>query len=762
MENGIPTNENGTSSVDIDVTVKLNPDGSTAIPQTGSGSRRITLHSGMTQLATPPPPISDKTAEPVHAAPLDGTYRKGNCFAVGGQAEIFKGEDLNLHRQVAIKSLRAELIDRPDARAAFINEARITAQLDHPGIVPIYSINTDEHGGLHLTMKIIRGTSLKTRFDEITKAYEENRVSINHESTRLAERLEIVLRICDALAYAHSRNVMHCDLKPENVMLGEAGEAYLMDWGLARLIHEPDFDPGKWKTPQKIAGTPRYLSPEAANGLYCDQRADIYSLGLILYEMVFLAPAFEGNDYTMLLHRIRHGAMRPLRHRFKYEVSPDIKAIVLKAIAPRREERYSSVDDLAADLRRFLRGEAVSARRESWFGKLARWCARRQRLMLLLVLTGLLLGAIGILSTLYHRIYREKEHNQQALAIREALDRCSQSGFLLDRMLTRYELLLSAASDAVMHLRDAADQNPAVGAAPRAAGTTAKKKSAAPRAAGKTAKKKTAAAAQPSKGNEGCSLAWHLAPGAKVPHLRQQLAGIALLKPRIRRLLRGDAERQSGDASRSGLPVSRVYFGFDDGLLLLFPASPIASGFDPRRQPWYAEGMKKDGFQDAIWGRHVLGEGKDPVLRCTIPMIDATGRFHGVAGLDLQLSELVAALRKNGNCGDMVLEKFLIDGNGNTLISGSELQPRDEDAGDAEAEAEREEPGAKKAKNEAKTGLDAALKRILLKKNNGFVIRHEGDRDTVYLCWQLISADWRYIEKLDLDTLICNKMHQSR
>lgn len=753
MDNGIPVSESGTSSVDIDVTVKLNPDGTTSIPMTGSGSRRITLRTGMTQLTTPPPPISDKTVEPVHAAPLDGTYRKGNCFAVGGQAEIFKGEDLNLHRQVAIKSLRAELIDRPDARAAFINEARITAQLDHPGIVPIYSINTDDHGGLHLTMKIIRGTSLKTRFTEITRAYEENRVSINHESTRLAERLDIVLKICDALAYAHSRNVMHCDLKPENVMLGEAGEAYLMDWGLARLIHEPDFDPGKWKTPQKIAGTPRYLSPEAANGLYCDQRADIYSLGLILYEMVFLAPAFEGNDYTMLLHRIRYGAMRPLRHRFKYEVSPDIKAIVLKAIAPRREERYSSVDDLAADLRRFLRGEAVSARKESWFGKLARWCARRQRLMLSLVLTGLLLGAIGILSTLYHRIYREKEHNQQALAISEALARCSQSGFLLDRMLTRYELLLSATSDAMMHLRDAADANPA-------AAKTAKKKSA-PSAKTVTASH-AGTAVVPSEEKDGCSLAWHLAPGTKVPNLRQQLAGITLLKPRMRRLLFGEAnpQRQNGHASLCGLPVSKVYFGFDDGLLILFPASTIASGFDPRRQPWYAEGMKNDGSRGTTWERPVLGTGKDPVLRCTMPMIDATGRFHGVAGLDLRLSELVVALRKNGNCGDMVLEKFLIDGNGNTLISGSELLPRDEDAGDAEAE--REEPEEKKAKNEVKTGLDDTLKHILLKKNNGFVIRREGDRDTVYLCRQLASADWRYIEKLDLDTLTSNNMGQSR
>ena len=264
---------------DPDVTVKINSDGTTTLSSEGSSRiiDRIDL-SSVTEMAAP---IGSADPEPVAGAPLDGVYRKGSCFARGGQAEIFKGEDINLRRPVAIKSLRDELLDRPEARAAFINEARITAQLDHPGIVPIYSINTDERSGLHLTMKIIRGTSLKARLNAICRDYEKNRIPAASESALLADRLEIVLKICEALQYAHSRNVMHCDLKPENIMLGEADEVYLMDWGLARLIEEPDFDPEKWHAPQQIAGTPRYLSPEAAAGLYCDHRADIYSLGLI-------------------------------------------------------------------------------------------------------------------------------------------------------------------------------------------------------------------------------------------------------------------------------------------------------------------------------------------------------------------------------------------------------------------------------------------------------------------------------------------------
>lgn len=714
---------------DPDVTEKINSDGTTSLPRSGGSITR----ANMSQVTMVPPPISARDTEPVCSAPLDETYRKGNCFAGGGQAEIFKGEDINLRRQVAIKSLREELVNRPDARAAFINEARITAQLDHPGIVPIYSINTDSRNGLHLVMKIIRGTSLRTRLGTYCQDYKQNRIPPGAESNHLSGRLEIALKICEALEYAHSRNVMHCDLKPENVMLGESGEVYLMDWGLARLIREPGFDPKKWEAPQQIAGTPRYLSPEAANGLYCDQRADIYSLGLILYELIFLAPAFEGKDYAQLLKQIRGGQMRPLHHRFKRHVSPDLKAVVRKAIAPRREERYASVADLAADLRRHLRGEAVSARPESWFESCSRWCAQRREVMLAMVLTGLLLGVIGISNTLYHRIYHERERNQRLLAVSEALADCTLSGYRLDRALTRYEFSLSTAASEAMFLLNSPDL---VGR--------------------RRAFAQTVPGIELPKDRHGdpARIAWNVAPGANVAHLNERLIQMALLRPRLLSTLLERAENRIVSGADSGnrlaeaavgeTPVSRIYFGFDDGLFINYPAAAIRPDYDPRNRIWYRGALRNRKSAKPTWFHPYRSVEGYAVLSCAIPMVDAAGRFHGVAALDLRLSNLTAALWQNGNLGSAVLEKFLLDSEGNIITFGGKQNRKEEET--------------------PTEGLfpDETLRNTFLNRRNGFVIRQEGKRKIVYLYMQLASADWRYIEKLELGKLISSNTRKGR
>ena len=711
-----------------DVTVKINSDGTIVPLPTGAV---VVSRVDMSQVTVMPPPINGRDTEPVSTAPLDETYRRENCFAVGGQAEIFKGEDINLRRQVAIKSLRRELIDRPDARAAFINEARITAQLDHPGIVPIYSINTDKENGLHLTMKIIRGSSLKARLSAIRRDYEQDRIPPASEPSRLAARLEIALKICEALEYAHSRNVMHCDIKPENVMLGEAGEIYLMDWGLARLIREPDFDPDKWEAPQQIAGTPRYLSPEAAAGLYCDHRADIYSLGLILYELVFLAPAFDGTDYTLLLKKIRHGRMRPLRHRFRRPVSPDLKAVVLKAIAPRREERYSRVADLAADLRHYLRGEAVSARPESWFGTLSRWCMRRRQLMLALVLGGLMLGMIGTLSTLYHRIYRDRARNRRSLAVSEALAGWTRSGYRLDRSLTGFEFLLSAAANEAMFLLSApmpTDRRAIAQTVPGASLPT-------------------------GSGGDPARIGWSAAPDTPTAHLEERLSALVRLRPRLLRTMlagrgAGDAvgplpAEHPADLSAEEMPMTRIYFGFDDGLFVNYPATAIPRDYDPRRRVWYRKVREAGAAAGVVWFRPYRSVEGYWVLSCAVPMVDGAGKFRGVAALDLRLSRLTAGMRQNGNLGSAVLAKYLIDGEGRIITSGTRSR-RKEGAGVREFFP------------------DEALRNTFLKRRNGFAPRREGDREIVYLYMTLASADWRYIEKLDLDELVRNNVRKNR
>ena len=152
--------------------------------------------------------------------------------------------------------------------------------------------------------------------------------------------------------YAHSRNVMHCDLKPANIMIGEYHEAYIMDWGIAHAI-QPE------ESKRTLAGTPQYLSPEAILGESCDQRADIFAMGAILFETVMLKPAFTGETAEEVMANIRDGAMEPETHRFGTRVSRDLKAIIRKALAADPACRYQQIGELSADLRRCLMGLEV-------------------------------------------------------------------------------------------------------------------------------------------------------------------------------------------------------------------------------------------------------------------------------------------------------------------------------------------------------------------------------------------------------------------
>ena len=164
-------------------------------------------------------------------ADLAERYRIVRVIAEGGQAKIALAIDRCLNRKVALKSMRPEFLHDDSARHDFLTESRVTASLDHPAIVPIYSLNSDAEGGLHLAMKLMNGRTLKKYLVETVEKYEKEGISSFDETAALAYRLDIFLKICDALSYVHDRGVIHCDLKPENIMLGQYRETYIMDWG---------------------------------------------------------------------------------------------------------------------------------------------------------------------------------------------------------------------------------------------------------------------------------------------------------------------------------------------------------------------------------------------------------------------------------------------------------------------------------------------------------------------------------------------------
>jgi serine/threonine protein kinase len=264
---------------------------------------------------------------------LTGTrYRLEGVAGLGGMGTVYVVDDAELRRRVALK-----IIDLPDPgiEARLRREAQVLARLEHPGIVPVHEVGTLADGRVFYTMKLVRGERLDAALSR---------------PVALAERLRMFLRIAEAVAFAHAQGILHRDLKPENVMVGAFGEVLVLDWGLAKVLDDPDAGPARRTGESAVLGTPGFMSPEQQAGASAavDARTDVYSLGAMLR---WLAGP---------------------------EAAPPLEAIARKATAFDPAARYPDVATLSADVARFLDGAAVSAYSESLFRRALR-IARRHR-----------------------------------------------------------------------------------------------------------------------------------------------------------------------------------------------------------------------------------------------------------------------------------------------------------------------------------------------------------------------------------------------
>lgn len=290
----------------------------------------------------------------------------------GGMGAVWLARDEELGRDVAVKVLAQPLADEA-AQARLLHEARILARLEHPGIVPVHDAGLLPDGRAWYSMKRVRGT----RLDEHVR-----------DDTPLAERLRIFERLCETLELAHARGVLHRDLKPGNVMIGEFGEVLVLDWGVAKVLGSAadaasDAAPGGAgsdgaTSPGTVLGTPGYMPPEQAEGrsAEADVRADVWGLGALLHALLVRAPP----PAAMPQGRLAPGVPRPL------------EAILRKALAPRREDRYASVAELRQDVARFRDGLSVTALPEGPLRALGRVLAR-EKLAVGLVLAYLVMRA---------------------------------------------------------------------------------------------------------------------------------------------------------------------------------------------------------------------------------------------------------------------------------------------------------------------------------------------------------------------------------
>lgn len=336
-----------------------------ATRSTGKKDARTTARAGKPRgpaitAATSP---NKSRARPVAAAPT-GRFADRGEIARGGQGVIRKVFDRQLERYVALKVMDPELAHSADAMGRFLDESRLTGQLDHPNIVPIYDLATAGATTPEFMMKLVEGETLSARLRRLR----------TRPDLDLASLLEIFLKVCDAVAFAHSRGVIHRDLKPANIMIGEFGQVYVMDWGCAVVVpgrggRAPDeVKPRRTVVdePGTVIGTSAYMAPEQAWGhtAEIDERTDVFGLGAVLYQILTGTPPYPGPDEAQAMQQARDGAPRPPHEAALGRTPPAaLSQIAMRALARERADRYPSVTSLRTEIERFLhRGAFFTAR----------------------------------------------------------------------------------------------------------------------------------------------------------------------------------------------------------------------------------------------------------------------------------------------------------------------------------------------------------------------------------------------------------------
>lgn len=657
-------------------------------------------------------------------------------LAEGGQGYISSAVDKKLGRIIAVKSLHDNLKDNENARHNFITEAKITAQLDHPGIVSVYSIATDRENGLHLAMKLVNGETLADHLYSVITNYRKHGVKKFNEEKSIRNRLNIIIKSCEAIAYAHNRNVMHCDLKPENIMLGQYGETYIMDWGIAKLIKNVNQENLSTKL---TAGTPCYFAPEVLNHKEVDQRTDIYTLGVILFETVYLKKAFTGDSELEIMQNVKNYNINSFKHAFNVPVSKDLTAIIVKALAYNPDDRYQTVDELLEDITHFLNNEETIALPDNIFDKMIRWASIHFKRVFIALLIAILSIAVISFVWIFQNIKSSREAFRREVSFSQAYSRNQKTATQINLQMNYVADSIKIISSNLTFLLEDKNVNFSHNT------------------------KSYFNSNQASVNNEkpfDAAMGYYFInpytfkalgyfntrnlPQTEVDSLMDILQ--MLQNSLLRTIQESDVldrinKQQSADFERSETPVALLFFGFKNGLFVTYPGLvQQLPNFQPTERVWYKQAMSINQNNNVAWCKpYADAITQRLTISCVAPVMGKNEKI-GVVGADLDLNAIIDLIKKSGNAYAYTDEKCLVREDGTVFLT---IAPKKEDEQIIELNLT----------NSPNFKPSYVFRNIKLRKN-GFVIFNRNGFKEIYMFSYIRQLRCYYVEKLNYEKLL--------
>jgi len=671
-----------------DRTARRLPPDEAAVTVSTQLPERLGRPGAVTIASAPASEASGKATGPTQVDPASARYLILGEVGQGGMALVHAARDTELLRKVAIKSMGADVSRDAGMRARFLREVQITAQLEHPHVVPVYSLEAAAQGLPAYTMKLIQGRTFEAYLDETIASYRQGQQP--DESHNLPTRLEHFLKVCDAIAYAHDKGVVHRDLKPANVMIGRHNEVYVMDWGICRLMDESggetlagtaasvDQDAARTQA-GLVVGTPRYMAPEQAEGRNeaIGPHSDQCALGLMLHELVTLRSPYAGDTAVDVLVNAARNRVEPMSPAFSgMPVPRELKAIVARATSLHPADRYPSVHALAADIRRYLHGEAVLAKPDNLWQRAARALARHRQATLL----GLF-ALIAVAASAFSLLIWQQEQTLQAQYQREQREAAllGTVASLGDRLQTRLlilqgelDALAAMAAQLAQHGRESDQESYWLEDFQREGG--------APADFGRHP-----GYADPVSLAHGV---WFTAP--EVPRQAVEVEAQRLLNLRRYaaelfehvRATMGSVARGESAAAQSG--VAEFLLALESGLTYRYPGSAVLRGeFDARQRPWYQQAIDRPR---AFWGQPFVsavdGAVKLPVSHA---IREPGGPLLGVVALTLRMDQVMQNLQSGGALPGF-RQLMLLDERGAIIAAMPARQQSTDDSGNLDVE----------------------------------------------------------------------------